>query len=178
MGVTKDPRLRSYAPISRQDLLRLAQLARLDRKEFFAQHPDWAKLYRSRLVCVALCQGAALHYVDGRTGINDFDVYSFYASHPDRPWYARRLQPFDFGDPRFGQSQVSKPGFKGRRVDLMGRGLPVAQGTDPVAALRDYLRSPRPGTPSELAAKAVVLLEPEQLLGVVVLPLGDAKGAA
>jgi hypothetical protein len=32
------------------------------------------------LVCVALCQGAALHFVDGENGVKDFDVWTFYAA--------------------------------------------------------------------------------------------------
>ena len=28
-----------------------------------------------------LCQGAALHYVNGRNGVKDFDVWSIYAHY-------------------------------------------------------------------------------------------------
>jgi hypothetical protein len=40
----------------------------------FGRNPRGAGRYAGRL----LCQGAALHYLDGRTGVKDFDVWSFY----------------------------------------------------------------------------------------------------
>ena len=171
MTVLKDPRGRSYLPIARDDLLRLARLARDDRRSFFAHSRGWSEAYRDRVLCVALCQGAALHFVDGRTGINDFDVYTFYARNPSKRWCDRRRQPVDFGHAKFGRSEVSPPQFVGRRVDLMGRTLPVAAGSDPVVALRRYLAAQRSDTARLLAEKAVVLLEPADLLGYVVWPL-------
>lgn len=173
----KDPTLRSYESIEHADLLRLLQLARADREAYFARYPDWGRLYADRVVCTALCQGAALHYVKGKVGINDFDVYTFYAAHPERRWYAKRLQPVDFGDPKFGRSQVTKPHFLGRRVDLMGRELPIPPGTDPVRALHEYLSSGRTDTARELAQKAVVLLEPTSMMGTVVWPLSKTPSA-
>jgi hypothetical protein len=144
-SVMKDsnPRLRCFAPITPRDLERLLELARSDRDEFFASRPDWARLYSDRALGTALCQGAALHYIQGDVGINDFDVYTFYASHPDRPWYAKRIRSVDFGDPKFGCSEVSRPGFKGRRVDLMARGLNVPPGTNVAEALIAYLNDKR-----------------------------------
>ncbi len=152
-----DSRLRSFAPITARDLERLLELARRDRNEFFAAHRDWAELYADRVLGTALCQGAALHYLRGNIGINDFDVYTFYASHPDRPWYAKRIKSVDFGDPKFGRSEVSRAECIGRRVDIMARGLNVSPGTDVAAALVAYLAAPKTNTARELAQKAVVL---------------------
>jgi len=36
-----------------------------------------------------LCQGAALHYVNGKNGVKDFGVWSFYAQHDDWPFPPR-----------------------------------------------------------------------------------------
>jgi hypothetical protein len=44
----------------------LSVIAAEDRESRFARRPRWA-VYRDRILCVALCQGAALHYVDGRS---------------------------------------------------------------------------------------------------------------
>lgn len=104
-------------------------------------------------------------------GINDFDVYTFYAVHRERRWYAKRLRSVDFGDPKFGRSEVSPPHFVGRRVDLMGRTLDVAPGTDLEMALTQYLTCGKAETARELAAKAVVLPEPVDRLGTVVWPI-------
>jgi len=42
-----------------EDLQRLAEMAFEDQATFFRRYPDIAKVYRDRLLCVALCQGAA-----------------------------------------------------------------------------------------------------------------------
>jgi hypothetical protein len=166
-----DPRTRSFLPITRSDLLRLAELARVDRDTFFASHSDWRRHYAGRFLGSALCQGAALHYVGGEVGINDFDVYSFFAVNPKRAWYAKRIKSVDFGDPRFGRSEVSPSRFVGRRVDLMGRVLDVAPSADVATALRSYLAISRTRTAAELASKAVVLLEPTDRAGTVIWPV-------
>jgi hypothetical protein len=57
-----------------------------------------------RLLGRALCQGAALHYVNGKNGVRDFDVWSFYARHDDWPFPARWRGTGDFG-PRHGPDQ-------------------------------------------------------------------------
>lgn len=159
------PEHRSFLPMEDADLRRVLEIARRDREHFFATHPGWARLYAGRLLCTALCQGAASHYVGGQRGINDFDVYSFYRRHPDKHWYARRLTFYDFGHPKFGRS-ADKPDFIGRRVDCLGRSIEAAAGEDPAAAVRRYLREGRTQTARLLAAQAVVLLEPG--LGTVI----------
>jgi hypothetical protein len=174
----RDPAQLSYRPLERADLARLAELARTDRAEYFATHRDWAEMYVDRFLGAALCQGAALHYLDPTSGINDFDVYSFYASNPTRRWYAKRIKSVDFGDPKFGVSQIARPGFVGRRVDLMGRELPVSPGADLEASLRRWLRTAGTATALQLKQKAVVLLEPYNRLGTVVWPLNRQAPAA
>jgi len=69
-----------------------------------------------------LCQGAALHYADGANGVEDFDVWSFYAEHPDGPFPARWRRPADFGPSKSGRFPGDPAHYQGRRVDLMGRG--------------------------------------------------------
>lgn len=156
---------RSYLPITTDDLKRLAGIATRDRELFFNKHPDWARLYQGRVLCVSLCQGSALHYVDGKTGINDFDVWTFYRTNPEKPWCYRRNVPYDYGDDKFGKS-VDRPDFVGRRVDCLGRDIEVYESDDATSALRRYFSQHRTTTARELAKKAVVLLEPD--LGKVV----------
>ena len=158
---------RSFRRITNKDLRRLAELAVEQRAKFFERHSDWRRLYSTRVLCTALCQGAALHYANGNAGINDFDVYSFYASHPERRWHARTRSIRDFGDPKFGRS-VDRPDFVGRRVDLMGRGIPANPRDNAITAVQRYLVSDRPGTVRFLAGKAVVLIDPEQWRGRVI----------
>ncbi|HRJ59525.1 MAG TPA: hypothetical protein PLV64_24810 [Anaerolineales bacterium] len=153
------PEGRSYLPIEMADLYRLLEIAKQDREAFFYTHPEWRKYYSQRVIGVALCQGAAKHYVDGSTGINDFDVYTFYRKHPQRNWYAKRIKSYDFGDKKFGKS-VDKPDFIGRRVDCLSRSIEVKKEEDIQTALRRYLTEGKTETAKLLAAKAVVLLEP------------------
>ena len=63
----------------------------------FARRPGRCGRYAGRLLCRALCQGAALHYLDGRNGVKDFDVWSFYAALADGPFPYRWRGTADFG---------------------------------------------------------------------------------
>jgi hypothetical protein len=150
---------RSYKVIKVTDLRRLALIARKDQIEFFENHPEWARLYSGRKICIALCQGAALHYIDGSTGINDFDVYTFYRKHPAKDLYPKRIKSYDFGNAKFGQSQ-DKPEFIGRRVDCLVRSIDAAKAEDVEILIQRYLTGSKTETARLLAAKAVILLEP------------------
>lgn len=161
------PKGRSYRSITLDDLRNLAKIAYQDRQLFFRTHPQWARLYAHRVICIALCQGAAAHYLDHMTGINDFDIYTFYRTHPAKNWYAKRIKSYDFGDPKFGQS-LDKPNLIGRRVDCLSRSMNVDTREDATAALRRYLEEGRTETARLLAAKALVLLKPD--LGRVIWP--------
>jgi hypothetical protein len=158
---------RSYRSIELEDLRRLAQIARQDQAGFFKQYPVWARLYSDRQICIALCQGAALHFLDGRTGINDFDVYTFYRKHPSKDWYSKRIKSYDFGDPMFGQS-LDQPNFIGRRVDCLARSIDAEEIEDAAIAVQRYLKDGKTKTAKLLAAKAVILLEPK--CGKVIWP--------
>lgn len=162
---------RSYEPITREHLERLAAIAKRDREERFGRRPRWQP-YDDRVLCVALCQGAALHFLDGRNGVKDFDVYTFYAEDPVGPFPARWRLTADFGESVFGRYGPDPPAFAGRRVDLIGRSLPVSPVVDPVKAIRVYLRAPRTSTARHLASKAVVGLDPPALRGLVIWPEG------
>jgi hypothetical protein len=159
----------AFKRITKSDLKRLARIAREERDDLFERHHEWALLYRKRVICSALCQGAALHFINGTTGVSDFDVWTFYAEHPEAPFPHHLVTHRDFGKSGFGRDTDS-PAYVGRRVNLTGRSLPCEPGDDPVAVLQGYLH--RGDTPSsrELRLKAVVLIEPDGYLGYVVWP--------
>jgi hypothetical protein len=167
---------RSFEKITRKDLDRLASIASADRAQFFEMHPDWASLYADRHFATALCQGAALHYLYGEVGVQDFDVYSFFASHPSRRWYAKRNKAADFGDPKFGRSP-DRSEFLGRRVDLLGRGIDRIPGELPARCIQRWLTDGPTESALLLAQKAVVLLDPAIHRGMVIWPL-ESVGAA
>lgn len=161
---------RSFQRITRADLKKLARLARAERDDFFGRHNEWAILYRKRIVCTALCQGAALHYINGTSGVSEFNVWTFYAEHPEAPFPFQQIAKLDFGKSRFGQDPVSPEAYQGRRVELQGRSLDCKPGDDPIEVLQQYLRGGDTPSARELRDQAVVLLEPERYLGYVVWP--------
>lgn len=165
---------RSLEKISIKDLQQLADVARLDRKEFFDRFPKYQVL-EDRIIAVALCQGAALHYIDSINGIKDFDVWTFFGKYPNVQFPFRRYIARDFGNPKFGQSPDTSQ-YIGRRVDLLGRSLDVDVGSNPIETLQKYLRERKTSTATELAKKAVILIEPVELLGSVAWqPLSNSK---
>ncbi len=159
---------RSLSPITLDDLARLGRIAREDRESFFARLPRYRAL-EDRVIAVALCQGAAAHFLDGKNGVKDFDVWTFYAAHPDATYPDRRRVARDFGDPKFGQT-LDQMRFVGRRVDLLGRSLKALPDSDPAEVLHTYLTERRTKSAKHLASKVVVLIEPTDREGQVVWP--------
>lgn len=85
----------------------------------------------------------ACNYVNGKKGVKDFDVWSFYARHGDWPLPGRWRATRDFGPSKFGRYPGDPPRYAGRRADLHGRSLATAAGTDPGHAIHDYLTAGR-----------------------------------
>ncbi len=75
--MTSDRSPRSYVPLRGAHIERLRELADEDHR--FFTRPAMRPEYRERRVAVTLAQGAALHYVDGKNGVKDLDVWTFYA---------------------------------------------------------------------------------------------------
>lgn len=166
---------RSFERIGTSDLVRLAELARADREDRFKRRPRWRQ-YEERLICVALCQGAALHFLDGTTGVKDFDVWSFFTEIPGSPFPPRWRTTADFGLSRLGRREAEPDGrYTGRRIDLYGRSVQLENPVPAQEAIAGYLAAGRTESARMLATKAVVLLDPEPLRGVVVWGLGAAN---
>jgi hypothetical protein len=164
---------RSCELITRADLARLGELALLDLAGLVERETATGWRYRNRLLCIALCQGAAQHYVDAENGIKDFDVWSFFAAHPAGPFPYRRRVERDFCCSKFSRYPADPPRFVGRRVDLGGRSLPVSPKADPVETVRWYLAEGRTETARRLSEKPVVLLWPARLRGRVIWPAAN-----
>jgi hypothetical protein len=171
-----DAASRSYETITVADLGILSLLAESDRTKFFRKRPE----YGDRVLCVALCQGAGLHYVDVArrheppNGVKDFDVWTFFSAVPGERFPAdRRNVHVDLGPSRFGRYDNEPPRFAhytGRRVDLLMRALSVGDGVDPADALRSYLRRGATTSAVMLARKGVVLIDPDDRRGEIVWP--------
>lgn len=161
---------RSFEAIRRTDLKRLARLARQERADFFGRHPEYALLYRKRVLCSALALDAALHFAHGRTGVRDFSVWTFYAEHPEAAFPHWHSERYDFGPGRFGRLPGAPDTFRGRPVDVSGRSIECSPVDDPIEALQHYLRRGTTRTARQLAEKAVVLIEPDRVLGYLAWP--------
>jgi hypothetical protein len=167
--VSKDPH-RSLARIEIADLLRLAALAAEAEAELFRRKPQGSGRYAGRLLGRALCQGAALHYVNERNGVKDFDVWSFYTQYDNWPFPPRWRGTKDLGPSKFGRYPSDPPRYSGRRVDLLGRSLAAEPGADPADVIRRYLAARRTDSAKALAANAVILIDPENRAGEIVWP--------
>ena len=176
---------RSLAPITAEHLTRMGRLAAADRAKFALRHPKYA----GRHIATVLAQGGALHFVDGVNGVKDLDVWSFYSLMPGTRWPAdRRNVSADFGPSSLGRQEYNLEAagddreraawkrlmaYEGRRVDLLMRALPVPVDADPVASIRDWLMAGAKaghGSAWYLAKKAVVMIDPNPLLGEVIWP--------
>lgn len=164
---------RSTERITAANLRHLAEIARADRNRMFETNDNW-RPYAGRLLAVTLCQGAALHYLDERNGVKDFDVWTFFAAAPERPYpdaaLFRRRKIADFGPSKFGRTSTAPAWMRGRRVDLFARSLQIdASGEeDPVEGIRHWLTAGATTTAKRLAEKAVIEIEPT--LGRVIWP--------
>jgi hypothetical protein len=161
---------RSYERITNADLKRLARIARDDREDFFGRHPEWAMLYRKRVVCVTLCGDAAMHFLNGSTGIDQFDIWTFYAEHSEAAFPVQQSSKADFGKSKFGRDPAHSAAYEGRRIELKARSLDCKPGNDPVEALQRYLRAGDTPVARELRSKAVVLIDPEKFTGYAAWP--------
>lgn len=146
---------RSFDPLGDDVLAALGRIADADLADLVRRRPAWGPV-AARRFAVALCQGAALHRIDGRTGVKDLDVWSFFAPAPGLP-------PFPWR--RMGRGSIA---FAGRevRVDLLGRTIPLPDPADPAGAVRAWLAEGRTESARRLALKAVVTISPG--LGAVV----------
>lgn len=111
-------RQRCFEPITKRDLRTLARIALKDNPRFFRRHPKHV-VFRDRLLGIALAQGAARHYLKmkGSRGINDFDLYMFFAAVGGRRGVSnRRPKVLDCGIPRFGPDPAGRT--RNRRIDL------------------------------------------------------------
>lgn len=164
---------RSSELITAVDLEQLAEIVDNEVDQFLRRE-DRAQ-FRNRVLASALCQGAALHFVDKRNGVKDFDVYTFFRALPDeRGPFNRSARKRDFGPSKFGRWPGDDPYYTGRRIDIFWRTIDAEDDMDCAAAIGRYLRFGTPeSTPWHLAQKAVVLLRPQSRIGEVIWPQGN-----
>jgi hypothetical protein len=155
---------RSMEKITDEDLKKLASIAATDRGDFLSRRPQYTGVF----LCSALCQGAALHFVDEKNGVKDFDIWSFYAEEKGVPTFPpRRHVQVDFGESKFGKEPGAS--LKGRRVDIFCRS--IESNENAIESVQRYLRDHPTDSAYLLAKKAAVLLEPTNLRGRIIWPV-------
>ena len=161
---------RSKQKITKRDLHKLLRLTRADMDNFFDRKPTYRKPYKGKEKLVAFCQGAALHYIDGKNGVKDFDVWFFYPQKGKVILSYRRTGSADFGKSKFGK-YPNKPLFNGRGIDVLMRSTKFFNRGSPKACIVDYLTNCKSKSAKLLAQKAVVGLYPKSVFGKVFWPL-------
>lgn len=159
---------RSKERITKADLRKLLRLSEQDILSFFERCPQYSKQYKNKQVLVALCQGAALHYIDRKNGVKDFDVWFFYPQkHLTLPY--RRTGSVDYGKSKFGKRK-SVARYEGRSIDVLMRSDANFNEGSPESCLRSYLSNAKTKTAKLLGQKAVIGLYPASLFGDVLWP--------
>lgn len=162
---------RSLATITEDDLKRLLYLAQEDLASFFQRNPKYNS-YSGNECLVALGQGAALHYIDKKNGVKDFDVWFFYPRLNDTVLPFRRMGKVDFGESKFGRHPDFK-GLMGRKIDVLMRSDVHFNDGDPRECLFGYLTDGTTTTAQMLSQKAMIGLYPEQYFGQILWREGE-----
>jgi hypothetical protein len=147
-----------HRPVGGAELRSLLELATAEERAFFERNRTLVRPYRSRLLAIALCQGAALQYAGRGYGVNDFDVHFFYAQNPAKPRLSRTVKrvfatvgAFDHVPVDFIRTVVPSP--------RAGRKQSTAQ------RIRTFLHEGPTANARHLSAKAVVGLSPRTIFG-------------
>ncbi|MGO9985692.1 MAG: hypothetical protein ACLPIX_15980 [Rhodomicrobium sp.] len=157
----------SNEQLKKDDLIRLKEIAleTLQTKVYLA---PVAGLYAERLIMLTLCQGAAQNYLYGTQnengrGVKDLDVWAFYRGGLETPFPWRPIWQADFRLSHLGRNPDDN-GYVGRRIDIMGRSIPLIGGDKEsvLAWLNDGSTSA-----SYLIKRPVIGLFPERYLGAV-----------
>lgn len=147
---------RIYDRLTREDLERLKELALREHEEFFKRNPHLKDAFSNSLIGICLCQGAALHYLNPKVGIKDFDIWHFYLENESTTFPYRALKR-------------DKNGYKGRPIDFIKRVIPKriyeSYLNDPKQIILEYLLERNTRTKKLLLEKPIVGLFPDKIFG-------------
>ena len=150
---------RLFEPISKLDFKKLQRLALKEHEAFFKRNPRLRKAYHSSLIGIALCQGAASHYLNSNVGIKDFDIWHFYVENRSINFPYRAHKSIENG-------------YKGKPIDFLkraiNRDLRNFYSNEPDKCIIEYLLQRNTKTKRFLLKKAVVGLFPDKIFGKVI----------
>ena len=165
---------RSPIPITNSDLRQLLSISREYIDSFFHRRRD-LRHYKKQLVSIALCQGAALHYLDKKNGVKDFDIYFFFGVEYDNRLINRVPAKGEINLSKFGvHPDDYQRGLTARRIDFLRRNISpkisVIENQEPEIVIRSYLEAKPTPTATELAKKAVIGLWPTSVFAKTIWP--------
>ena len=164
---------RSMRKITKSHLKKLCEIVFEDKNDFFGNNPRYS-FFKDRLYAILLVQGAAAHYVDGKTGINDFDLLVLFRSdenHKER-LYRRAVKRHDFDVEDFREDV---PGFpikeSYRKVDVIYRQIDpnIIDENNLELSIKNYFSKGKTNSIKKYwAPRPVVGIYPENILGTIV----------
>ena len=118
---------------------------------------------------IALCQGAALHYLgenyfdettgEMKKGVKDFDIWVFYKKKDNKKFTLNR-------DRSMRELPYESEDFGKKHVDIMMRAIDY-EGT-PIENIQNWLDKSKNSTPLCLRKKAVIMIYPHEHCGIAV----------
>ena len=96
---------RSQEEITESDLRRLLELSRKDISDFFERNSRYKKSYENREALIALCQGAALHYVDKKMALKT-SMYGFFIPNSTSLFRTEEGGLLILGCPSLGKEKI------------------------------------------------------------------------
>jgi hypothetical protein len=158
---------RSYEKIEMTDLFRVFPLARECLIDMLERNQT-GRFYQADDALACLSQGAAQHFVFGDRGVQDWDIVFFFPKNPRWKFPPRWRGTRDFGPSRFGRNPDDGPKFVGRRVDAIGRDIPMLTGQDMEQAVIAYLRAGHTKSARLWAKRPLVKLANDDSMGRII----------
>jgi hypothetical protein len=155
--------VRTYEKLTKEDLKEIEQYAKEELKRFL--NKEKYKVYENKLIAICLCQGAAQHFVNGKTGIKDIDVWFFFEEDKD-------VKIPNFKNMR---KSVSKKftNIGEKRIDFLKKAIKEdiinkSESEKPEDILKSYLQNGNTSTSKHLAKKSVIGLFPTEIFGKII----------
>jgi len=158
---------RSMELITLEDLRRFANLT-LSCLEAVYQRAPVAGMYKDRLLFLTLAQGGAQHFCDKTNGLKDIDIWAFYRGGLERPFPVRARWNVDMGPSKFGK-HPDDVGYRGRRIDILGRSVEVKEGDQSNDAVARWLNGSS-NSAIELRKRPLIFVYPDMLIGKQLIP--------
>ena len=157
-------KMRTYEILTADDFKEMRNYALEELERFFQISHSKYQVYQNKLIAICLGQGAAKHYIDKKTGIEDIDIWFFFEEDDNVKIPHRRNM----------RKQTRKPFTKlgTKPIDFLKKMIPrncIVKGNKP-GTLQDYLTKCKTQTASKLSEKPIIGLHPDELFGKVLWP--------